>query len=230
MSQNALNRDGEPLSTFLGISRVHFPVTTLGPGARIGIWVQGCSIQCPGCISLDTWKASEATTTVRAVIEAIEPFLAEASGVTITGGEPFDQVDALGELLTQLRGRMTAQQDILVYSGYAFLTIERQVNDWFGLIDALISEPFLIEAPQTRPLMGSDNQRLHLLTPLGQLHFQEYERSRNAEDDQFDLMLDPSGTAWLAGIPKRGDFDRLQLLLHAQGTTIQTSAHRILPR
>ena len=218
------------MSTAFGVSRIHFPVTTLGPGARIGIWTQGCRIQCPGCISLDTWKAPEATTAVQAVVEAIEPFFPETSGVTITGGEPFDQQDALGELLTQLRGKMTAEQDILVYSGYPLATIERQVNHWSGLIDALVSEPFLIDVPQTRPLMGSDNQRLHLLTALGRLHFQEYECPRNAEDDQFDLMLDSSGTAWLAGIPKRGDFDRLQQLLHANGTTIQTSAHRILPR
>ncbi|HAU1321526.1 TPA: radical SAM protein, partial [Legionella pneumophila] len=41
------------------ISRVHFPVTTLGPGHRIGIWFQGCSIRCPGCISTDTWNINK---------------------------------------------------------------------------------------------------------------------------------------------------------------------------
>ena len=40
----------------LQLNKAHFPVTALGPGRRIGIWVQGCSIQCPGCVSLDTWK------------------------------------------------------------------------------------------------------------------------------------------------------------------------------
>lgn len=39
----------------LALSRMHFPVTTLGPGDRIGIWFQGCSIRCTGCISKDTW-------------------------------------------------------------------------------------------------------------------------------------------------------------------------------
>ncbi|MCT5046402.1 radical SAM protein, partial [Pseudomonas aeruginosa] len=27
----------------------------MGTGRRLGIWFQGCSIRCPGCISADTW-------------------------------------------------------------------------------------------------------------------------------------------------------------------------------
>ncbi|MBP5240157.1 MAG: 4Fe-4S cluster-binding domain-containing protein, partial [Oscillospiraceae bacterium] len=29
----------------------HFPVVTLGPGRRLGLWLQGCSIHCPGCVA-----------------------------------------------------------------------------------------------------------------------------------------------------------------------------------
>ncbi len=39
------------------LNKAHFPVTVLGPGRRIGIWLQGCSIGCAGCISQDTWEA-----------------------------------------------------------------------------------------------------------------------------------------------------------------------------
>ena len=44
----------------VSISRLHFPVTTLGPGHRIGIWFQGCSIRCEGCLSMDTWAPGRA--------------------------------------------------------------------------------------------------------------------------------------------------------------------------
>ena len=37
------------------VNRVARPVTVLGPGRRLGLWVQGCSIRCPGCASEDTW-------------------------------------------------------------------------------------------------------------------------------------------------------------------------------
>jgi len=35
--------------TAIAISRAHFPISTLGPGLRLGVWMQGCSIRCKGC-------------------------------------------------------------------------------------------------------------------------------------------------------------------------------------
>ena len=77
------------------LSRLHFPVTALGPGRRIGLWVQGCSIRCAGCISLDTWAPGKGSTTVAAVAEVIMRWIDEADGLTISGGEPLDQADAI---------------------------------------------------------------------------------------------------------------------------------------
>ena len=57
-----------PTGTPISLSRLHFPVTTLGPGRRIGIWFQGCSIRCPGCISADTWAFRTAAAMVTDVL------------------------------------------------------------------------------------------------------------------------------------------------------------------
>jgi anaerobic ribonucleoside-triphosphate reductase activating protein len=65
--------------------------------------------------------------------------------------------------------------------------------------------------------MGSDNQELLLLTETGLRNFSAYLRVRNAADDVLDLMMDSDGTAWLAGIPKRGDLGRLQSILLERG-------------
>ncbi len=75
----------------LNLSRIHFPVTTLGPGNRIGIWFQGCSIRCKGCISVDTWGMKKGSVSVDEIISVIDPWLDMADGITISGGEPFDQ-------------------------------------------------------------------------------------------------------------------------------------------
>lgn len=135
-------------ATPLFLSRVHFPVTTLGPGRRVCIWFQGCSIRCPGCVSLDTWAPRRNGTTTECVMSAISPWLEEADGVTISGGEPFDQPAALKSLLMDLRARSSA--DILVYSGYALETLN--LTAFAGLIDALIADPYRWDQSQTLAL------------------------------------------------------------------------------
>ena len=206
--------------TAIAISRVHFPVTALGPGRRLGIWMQGCSIRCPGCISADTWAEGRGVVALASLIESLEPWLTEADGITISGGEPFDQANALSELLAAVRSRTAA--DILVYSGYAFEMIAPHVLLMHGLIDVLISDPYLVDAPQTFALRGSDNQRLHALTPLGETRFGELASAR-ATDRALDIMFDDDGGAWLAGIPRRGDWERLQRQLKAMGASFATS-------
>lgn len=211
----------------IAISRIHFPVTTLGPGQRLGVWFQGCSIRCPGCISTDTWSDKAERIPVVEVLSAISSFAHAADGVTISGGEPFEQPEPLGELLHGLAAMLQAGSDVLIYSGLPFAALTPWLDQWQGLVDAVISEPFDVTAPQTRPLMGSDNQQLHMLTDLGRERFTQFQRPRDRQDDKLDVMVDEDGTAWMAGIPRRGDLGRLQALLAAQGTVSRTTEQAI---
>lgn len=199
----------------LFLSRAHFPIHTLGPGARVGIWFQGCSIKCNGCISTDTWSRDKGATTVATLMESIAPWFSAADGITVSGGEPFDQEDALHELLKRVRA--ATQSDILVYSGYPFESLLPRLVRFAGLVDALITDPFLIEKQQTLALRGSDNQRLHYLTPLGESRFRCFDRPLSARDRILDLMMGDDGEAWMAGIPGRGDIERLSAYLHLGG-------------
>jgi len=207
----------------LSLSRMHFPVTTLGPGRRIGIWFQGCSIRCPGCISADTWGPGHRRLSLEQLLEQITPWLQEAEGITLSGGEPFDQFDALRSLLEGLR--RLSNLDILVYSGYSLEQLDEPLLQTNGLIDALISDPYIEALSQTMALRGSDNQRLSLLTPLGRARLGDYERLLEPTDKALDLMFDESGSVWMAGIPRRDDLLRLRDLLHEQGHHLQISAH-----
>jgi anaerobic ribonucleoside-triphosphate reductase activating protein len=202
-------------ATQIGLSRLHFPVTTLGPGRRIGIWFQGCSIRCPGCVSADTWGFDRGLTSVSDVVAAIKPWLTEADGVTISGGEPFDQPEALIRLLHEMP--LNDAQDVLVYSGHPFEKLSAPLAQAEGLIDALISDPFDFAEGQTKVLRGSDNQRMHLLTDKGRARFRGTDRSITPADRSLDVMFDGDGTVWLAGIPRTGDMKRLQQLLQDQG-------------
>jgi Organic radical activating enzymes len=208
----------------LYLSRIHFPITTLGPGRRIGIWFQGCSIRCRGCVSADTWATGKGGVSIEDVISTILPWFDEAEGITISGGEPFDQAETLGQLLIAIRGHTSV--DILVYSGHSFEKIAPTVEGFRGLIDALITDPYDENAPQTLALRGSDNQRLHFLTPLGEVKFRQYERLLKPSDKTFDIMFEEEGPIWLAGIPLRDDMRRLKTVLAKEGHFAATTQDR----
>jgi len=87
------------------MNKAHFPVTTLGFGRRVGLWTQGCSIRCPGCVSRDTWATNESCAIeVSDLVKQLNP-VAQADGVTISGGEPLDQAAVISEMLPRLRMR-----------------------------------------------------------------------------------------------------------------------------
>ena len=155
------------------------------------------------------------------MIEALRRWVPDAEGITISGGEPFDQPDALSVLLRELRGLTSV--DVLVYSGYPLSALTDWLQNNPGLIDALITEPYDATAEQILPLRGSDNQRLHFVSKLGRDRFSSFERPQRSTDRRFDVMFDHDGTVWLAGIPGKDDFHRLRKLLKAAGHTASFS-------
>jgi anaerobic ribonucleoside-triphosphate reductase activating protein len=200
--------------TAIRLSRIHFPVTTLGPGHRVAVWFQGCSIRCPGCVSVDTWDASAGATAISEILDVLASYAEEADGLTISGGEPFDQPDALAVVLGHWRS--VSRRSALLFTGHDLADL----RGWFaihpGLVDAVIAGPFDARAPQTLALRGSDNQRLHVLTALGE-EFSTYERRADARDRRLDVAFDDNGYAWFAGIPARGDLGRLRRVMAAAG-------------
>jgi anaerobic ribonucleoside-triphosphate reductase activating protein len=207
----------------LALSRVQFPVTVLGPGRRAAIWVQGCSIHCAGCASVDTWHPGRERTPVSEVMAWLRSMVDDGgSGLTISGGEPFDQAEGLLALLGTVRAEPAfAALDVLVYSGYASAALRRRHSAVLALIDALISEPYLAGRPTDLPWRGSDNQRLTLLSARG------VERFTDLANTPRSLQISTAGDQlWITGVPRRGDLDRLQELLAEQGVSLEDVSWR----
>jgi len=205
----------------VAISRIHFPVTTLGPGRRLGVWLQGCSIRCPGCISVDTWDAGVGEVGIDALLDAVAVHAPEADGLTVSGGEPFDQPDALAALLA--RWRALSQTSTLVFTGREMADVAPWLDRNPELVDAIMTGPFRSDLPQTLALRGSDNQRLYVLSALG-AGMSAFDRAAGPVDRRLDVMFDAEGDAWMAGIPARGDVARLRRALAAAGHRASTSA------
>ena len=211
----------------IAINKAHFPVTVLGPGRRIGIWVQGCSIGCKGCVSQDTWAPDsgrlmplpELLNWCRRVSND------QADGITISGGEPFDQPQALAALLAGLHAwRRQAQLDfdILCYSGYPLAKLQRLHPRLLARLDALIPEPFHEQQPLTHLWRGSSNQPLVALSERGRVRYAPWLDARvdgpaGASDGKRMQMMADGAKIWYVGIPARGDMAALEAACSAQG-------------
>lgn len=202
---------------------MHWPVTTLGYGRRIGIWFQGCSIGCKGCCSRDTWPTvgghKQEVSEVLAWIERLT--LDTVDGFTISGGEPFDQPRALLELLKSIRSipnrRDRQPRDLLIYSGFSWERLRREHEEITMLADALITEPF-VEGRPAKELFGSDNQRLRSITGLGRARYGD---GGNASTGRLGMQFHHDGNQmWLIGIPKRGDLELLRGTMEAKGVSL----------
>ena len=150
----------------LRLSRLHFPVTALGPGRRLGIWTQGCTIGCPGCISRDTWPSTVDGQPAVPVPDVLAWCVRHAGvdGVTISGGEPSEQPAALTELVAGLdRHRRERGWDLLCYTGVEEDEFARRCPEVHGLVDALITGPRRCRDAGLVALLRSDWCRATLL-------------------------------------------------------------------
>jgi anaerobic ribonucleoside-triphosphate reductase activating protein len=206
--------------TRVQISRVHAPVTTLGPGRRLGIWFQGCGIGCAGCVSRDTWEISSGVaTSVQELadygLDRIEKL--SLTGVTISGGEPFEQPDALLELLRSLRAASFREPiDVLCYSGLPLKRIETHFPEYLELIDVLIPEPFVNKRSDTASWRGSSNQPVVLLSDLARERFKDVPQGTAG----MQVVVDEQ-RVWLIGVPRGGDMDRLRRGVAAKGLLLE---------
>lgn len=186
------------------VDRILSPVQTLGPGRRVVVWVCGCKHICPGCSNpeLQTYDVSkkipvlQAAQMIRAAMENTN-----ADGITITGGEPFDQPGELAALLEMLKD---VCEDILVYTGYKLAELEamrkHEIKTALSCIAALIDGPYIEAQNNGASMRGSNNQILFL--------FKERFRARyQAEIDKHENKIQNfpiSGGVISVGIHKKG--------------------------
>jgi anaerobic ribonucleoside-triphosphate reductase activating protein len=138
--------------------------TVNGPGSRFVLWVRGCSVHCIGCTNRDTWDFSGGT---EMTTDEIVQLLKEANrskgieALTVSGGEPMDQFDALYDLVKTVKKELPSF-DILVFTGRYM----EYIKDYSILnhLDILVDGPY-VAAKQNYNLTwrGSENQRIFLL-------------------------------------------------------------------
>ncbi|MBN2048381.1 MAG: radical SAM protein [Anaerolineaceae bacterium] len=165
----------------------------LGPGNRAALWVRGCLTHCPGCIAPD-WQEFQPEHWVGIEALADELILEnEVDGLTISGGEPFLQANALSKMLRYARSKK--EFNVISFSGYTLEHLRSgqvpHADQLLSLIDVLIDGPYIASKNNNRSMFGSANQKVHYLSD--RLRFHDFEnRNRDVEiriEDGFGFLI-----------------------------------------
>lgn len=156
----------------LRVHRIYHGSVVEGPGRRSVVQLQGCERRCPGCFVPETHPADGGA--LMSVVEVVELVLDPAGsprdGVTILGGEPFQQPVGLAALMREL---MRRGLHITLYSGYTLAELRARtdpnVSETLALADILIDGAFVSSlSDNAGEWRGSTNQRI-IHNPVGAL-------------------------------------------------------------
>lgn len=184
----------------LRLHSLAYPVTALGPGRRVAVWVAGCPLRCKGCITPGLLSADAGKSiTIERVAKRLFTLPVSLDGITLTGGEPFAQAQALSVLLDAIKsGR--PQWNVLTFSGFSLEQLRRGIPWQRSLLartDVLVDGPYAARRPGHHPLLASANQRIHLLT--GRARKLE-EKLSALRTNVANLGLNSDANDWLIGI------------------------------
>lgn len=164
-----------------------------GPGWRAVLWLQGCSLGCPGCFNPETHSFGSSRRMTAKEILAEVGRAGEIEGLTISGGEPLQQPEGLLALVRAVRRDTTLS--VLLFSGYAIEEIRGLPlgPSILASTDVLVDGRYESTRHLGRGLRGSANQRLHLLTD-------RYRLSDLEATPTTEVVVDPDGSIAVTGI------------------------------
>jgi anaerobic ribonucleoside-triphosphate reductase activating protein len=189
----------------LNVSTVRPRTRANGPGWRAAVWVQGCSIRCPGCFNPQT-HIHDVRRLWNPEVLAGRMISPEVEGISILGGEPFEQAAACARLARQAR-RLGGS--VVTYSGYTWRYLEKsglpEVQELLAATDLLIAGPFVAAlANDGRGWHGSQNQEFVFLTG----RYDEGVRAQFDEAPVVEVWTDGLRADW-TGIPGMPPLDQV---------------------
>tara|TARA_Y100000589_G_scaffold30253_1_gene25320 strand:- start:9389 stop:10051 length:663 start_codon:yes stop_codon:yes gene_type:complete len=99
----------------LRIAQIQPHSSIYGPGLRTVIWTQGCTLACPGCWNTDLWSETGGQLRTVADVHSQLMQIEDVEGITLLGGEPLQQSEAVLELINLQRAE---GRSIMLYTGY----------------------------------------------------------------------------------------------------------------
>ncbi len=134
-----------------------------GPGVRTSFFVTGCHAGCKNCFNGDYMNPDKGDLwgpeNTREIIENLKED--RVAGLTILGGEPFENTGDLLEIVKEIRKE--SDKSIRIYSGFLFdyLVQIRQARELLTLCNVLVDGLFVEGLKDLKlKFRGSSNQRI----------------------------------------------------------------------
>lgn len=156
----------------MNIGQIYKADCANGTGIRVSLFVSGCTIHCNGCFNAQTWNFDFGVPYDQEIESRILAELAKDfyEGITILGGEPFEESNQreLVKLIRRIRLELPAK-NVWMFSGYVYdrdliaggkkhIDVTDEILD---SIDVLVDGPFVIGQKNLMlKFRGSENQRI----------------------------------------------------------------------
>ena len=133
-----------------------------GEGLRFTLFVQGCSHRCKGCHNPQTHdpNGGREVTEQEIIAEMLSNPLLD--GLTLSGGEPFDQDSSCAIIA---KAAKDAGLNVWAYTGYTLEQLQERGSELLQYVDVLVDGPFMLDQRSlSLKWRGSHNQRIIKLT------------------------------------------------------------------
>lgn len=192
------------------------PTLHNGPGWRVPLWVQGCSIRCttvclnPHFLSRDGGFHHRVDDIAARLRELVDRAQVDIEGVTVLGGEPTDQASAVGRFFVAARDLGLST---MLYSGATLEALRvrssADIDALLAVTDLLVDGPFHArEFDKDLIWRGSRNQRI--LTLSSRYSDADVEHALATQGRSFSALVLPDGRISVSGLQTRGGAGRIE--------------------
>ena len=168
-----------------------------GPGVHFTLWVQGCSLNCPGCYNKVLQNKSKGNEySIDAIVKIIYNYWKDDKirGITLTGGEPLQQAESILSLVKSVK-KIERKIGIILLTGYYKTEIEKEeyFQELQSHIDVLIAGRFVMDKKIQEGLRGSSNKEYFFYSSI-------YSQEEFESIPPTEVFIDNSGNISLTGI------------------------------
>jgi anaerobic ribonucleoside-triphosphate reductase activating protein len=186
-----------------------------GPGSRAVVFLQGCSLQCPGCQNPDTHHRKSGTQMTYGALAEWILSREGVTGVTFSGGEPLEQLDDGLDLVIEILREVHPDFSIGIFTGYTLTELNagkfrstwnaktkianyKKAEAWAWVkkkIDWAVTGRYNQLQPCNEPMRSSENQNI--------VHFSARDLKARFPDQALELNISANGMlAQITGFPQ----------------------------